>query len=176
MWHLRPLSVDSLNGGLTDALKKPPIGKKCNLMLAMRLQTTDRQKAIHMSPPCKLHRWAQKLARILKFHIFACNLFAHLEKFWTWNRAFILRGLNRFFIYFEKLGKPCSIRLQSINQIRITEVFKNQECPVLSTLIMAAPLLKLIHHCKRSFWVQQVIVTCNVRVEDQIFKGYPGDH
>ena len=27
-------------------------------------QTTDRQKAIHMSPPCNLHRQAQKMTRL----------------------------------------------------------------------------------------------------------------
>ena len=26
---------------------------------------TDRQKATHMSPPCKVHRWAKKKRRIL---------------------------------------------------------------------------------------------------------------
>ncbi len=29
-------------------------------LVLSRLQSTDRQIAVHMSPPCKLHRWAQK--------------------------------------------------------------------------------------------------------------------
>ena len=32
------------------------------------VQTTDRQKAMHMSPPCNVHRWAQKSTVSLVVH------------------------------------------------------------------------------------------------------------
>ena len=48
--HFRPLSVDSLNGGSPDALKKAPVEKKIGLELSSSLKSRFEFR-IHLKSP-----------------------------------------------------------------------------------------------------------------------------
>ncbi len=51
-----------------------------------KVQTRDRQKAAHMIPPCKEHRWAQKAVGLLQGKKIVCNLFRLVVfTLWTWS-------------------------------------------------------------------------------------------
>ncbi len=54
------------------------------------ISATDRQKAMHKSPPCNLHRWAQKSAKNSVLHK-NVEIWMRVK---TQNRTTILNGLS----------------------------------------------------------------------------------
>ena len=47
--------------GMTSIEKEMDLSESKLSIYLICISTTDRQKAMHKSPPCNLHRWAQKV-------------------------------------------------------------------------------------------------------------------